>query len=225
MIVSAPAPEEELRRCELCGEPMPAGERMFKYHGYSGPCPKPPLPKLPQPKDVLDFKWLDPECYSSGCQTLILKERAVRTESDNARLIAEVAEHRTRADTAEHALNLKSLHGEPCYYCGKPTNDLAGDPSEWTVVLCHEDAPGVGKAHHEGCVFRRLQSASALARQKERLIDSLGEMEEGYRSRCNYCNGNIDICVLCPEGGCLAPKARALRVAALAASDAEGEPT
>lgn len=30
--------------CELCGEPMPAGEEMFKYHGYSGPCPKPPLP-------------------------------------------------------------------------------------------------------------------------------------------------------------------------------------
>lgn len=31
------------KRCELCGEPMPAGEQMFKFHGYSGPCPKPPL--------------------------------------------------------------------------------------------------------------------------------------------------------------------------------------
>ena len=29
--------------CALCGEPMPAGEEMFVYHGYSGPCPKPPL--------------------------------------------------------------------------------------------------------------------------------------------------------------------------------------
>ena len=29
--------------CELCGEPMPEGEDMFKIHGYSGPCPKPPL--------------------------------------------------------------------------------------------------------------------------------------------------------------------------------------
>lgn len=27
--------------CELCGEPMPAGEEMFRYHGQSGPCPKP----------------------------------------------------------------------------------------------------------------------------------------------------------------------------------------
>lgn len=32
-----------MTKCELCGEPMPAGEEMFKYHGYSGPCPKPPL--------------------------------------------------------------------------------------------------------------------------------------------------------------------------------------
>jgi len=24
---------------------MPEGEQMFKYHGLSGPCPKPPLPK------------------------------------------------------------------------------------------------------------------------------------------------------------------------------------
>ncbi len=31
--------------CELCGEPMPPGETMFKFHGYSGPCPKPPLTK------------------------------------------------------------------------------------------------------------------------------------------------------------------------------------
>ena len=33
--------------CELCGAPMPPGEEMFKYHGFSGPCPKPPLKKQP----------------------------------------------------------------------------------------------------------------------------------------------------------------------------------
>lgn len=33
-------------KCELCGEPMPEGEEMFKYHGYmAGGCPKPPLDK------------------------------------------------------------------------------------------------------------------------------------------------------------------------------------
>lgn len=30
--------------CGLCGEPMPDGEEMLKYHGYSGPCPAPPKP-------------------------------------------------------------------------------------------------------------------------------------------------------------------------------------
>lgn len=34
-----------MSKCELCGEPMPVGEEMFKYHGLSGPCPKPPLPR------------------------------------------------------------------------------------------------------------------------------------------------------------------------------------
>lgn len=29
-------------KCVLCGEPMPAGEEMFQYHGYSEGCSKPP---------------------------------------------------------------------------------------------------------------------------------------------------------------------------------------
>lgn len=36
---------EPTGKCEICGEPMPAGEEMFKFHGYSGECPKPPLKK------------------------------------------------------------------------------------------------------------------------------------------------------------------------------------
>lgn len=31
--------------CTVCGEPMPEGEEMFKFHGYSCDCPKPPLPR------------------------------------------------------------------------------------------------------------------------------------------------------------------------------------
>lgn len=43
--------------CELCGEPMPQGEEVFKYHGYSGPCPKPPLPKQADaaPDTIMDL--------------------------------------------------------------------------------------------------------------------------------------------------------------------------
>lgn len=41
-----------MSKCQLCGEPMPAGEEMFKFHGYSGPCPRPPLPKK-EPEEIL----------------------------------------------------------------------------------------------------------------------------------------------------------------------------
>lgn len=35
----------EIARCKLCGEPMPPGEERFKYHGFSGNCPRPPQQK------------------------------------------------------------------------------------------------------------------------------------------------------------------------------------
>lgn len=38
--------------CQLCGAPMPPGEEVFNYHGYSGPCPKPPLPRPDPPLDL-----------------------------------------------------------------------------------------------------------------------------------------------------------------------------
>ncbi len=57
-------------KCGICGEPMPDGEQMFKYHGRSGPCPAPPLPrpqKPPTDKEMLD--WLQ-ERATEGCVTM-----------------------------------------------------------------------------------------------------------------------------------------------------------
>ena len=53
-----------MANCELCGEPMLPGEEMFKFHGYSGPCPKPPLPKMDrqiviQPSETADTRTCD----------------------------------------------------------------------------------------------------------------------------------------------------------------------
>lgn len=45
-------------KCVLCGEPMPEGEQMFKLHGYSGPCPKPPLP-MPKNEVVAQYSFYD----------------------------------------------------------------------------------------------------------------------------------------------------------------------
>jgi hypothetical protein len=52
-------PEDEITGlpcCALCGEPMPPGEEMFKYHGYSGPCLIPP--KSPNPDKALRVGWI-----------------------------------------------------------------------------------------------------------------------------------------------------------------------
>lgn len=43
---------ENTQKCELCGEPMPPGEEMFKFHGYSGNCPKPPIGGHVEPKQL-----------------------------------------------------------------------------------------------------------------------------------------------------------------------------
>ena len=47
----------DTKKCELCGEPMPPGEEMFKYHGYSGDCPKPPIPKQPAKQKIPGLVW------------------------------------------------------------------------------------------------------------------------------------------------------------------------
>lgn len=39
--------------CEICHEPMPKGEEMFRYHGYSGPCPQAVLSALVPPNKAL----------------------------------------------------------------------------------------------------------------------------------------------------------------------------
>ena len=47
----------EIAKCNICGEPMPQGETMFNYHGYSGPCPKPPMPKKPKKQKIPGLIW------------------------------------------------------------------------------------------------------------------------------------------------------------------------
>lgn len=42
--------------CGICGEPMPPGEEMFQYHGYSGPCPTPPKPNPPPASEDHDWR-------------------------------------------------------------------------------------------------------------------------------------------------------------------------
>jgi hypothetical protein len=58
-------------KCELCGEPMPEGEEMFKYHGYSGPCPKPMLhdtSKITVRDKIAEVIWRNQPAASGGLE-------------------------------------------------------------------------------------------------------------------------------------------------------------
>lgn len=52
--------------CELCGEPMPLGEGMFRYHGHSGPCPAPRAP-VTTPAVPVCARCLSPAHHVSDC--------------------------------------------------------------------------------------------------------------------------------------------------------------
>ena len=58
---------------------MPPGEEVFKFHGYSGPCPKPPLPKQETEqdrmrKDAARYNWLVGKVFCRGETCLALYE-------------------------------------------------------------------------------------------------------------------------------------------------------
>ena len=72
-------------KCELCGEPMPEGEEMFKYHGYSGNCPKPPLPKGDTPRTDAATDFTAPEKLRDLCRQLERELIAACEERDRFR--------------------------------------------------------------------------------------------------------------------------------------------
>jgi hypothetical protein len=72
----------EQPNCEMCGDPMPPGEEMFKFHGYSGPCPKPIKP-LSSKHDELKSE-LARE-LKAHCGTI---DRAERAEQQRDKLLS-----------------------------------------------------------------------------------------------------------------------------------------
>jgi len=77
---------------------------------------------------------------------------------------------------------LSTIEGN-CYYCKKPVNNLAANPSEWGIPLCHSDEPGKVKAHHIGCVSERLEENESKFKLLWKLQDNLPiESEVGVAS-------------------------------------------
>lgn len=86
-------------RCVVCGEPMPPGEEMFNYHGYSGPCPKEPFQR-PKEDGFERFR----QCVSDWRT----KAKASKEESGRIRSTAKVA------TDAEERCNVMAEIWEQC---------------------------------------------------------------------------------------------------------------
>jgi len=71
------------------------------------------------------------------------------------------------------------INKENCYYCNKPVNNLAGNPSEWGIPLCHKDKPEVVKTHHIGCVSKRLAENEELKNCLKEAIDLMEDIING----------------------------------------------
>ena len=123
----------------------------------------------------------------------------------NAEFVAAAANYITPATLAalreREGEELSEGHGQPCYYCGKPCNNLTGRCGQWAVGLCHEDEPGVVKWHHDQCVSERLaaltaaqQEAATAKARIERLEAALRNVVEGYDGWLAFCDD--------PEDGC-----------------------
>ena len=61
-----------------------------------------------------------------------------------------------------------------CYYCGKMTDRLAGNPSNWPMNFPHQDDPGKVKPHHTSCVLKELRRIKELETKIEQLKSSTG---------------------------------------------------
>jgi hypothetical protein len=110
-----------MSKCEICGEPMPPGEEMFKFHGYSSQCPKPPLPIPPT------VNWKE-RAEAAEQRVAALESGYARELSIHAELQQKLTGYK-EAFQREHAMRLLEAQikaaPEPLYvvFDGPPSHD------------------------------------------------------------------------------------------------------
>ena len=149
-------------RCGLCGEPMPPGEEMFNYHGYSGPCPKVgSVPVSPSEHSVATAQERSEKIIPSETATVeqatkeylrcrrdwyelpvnrdndedVLVLYVAMQQAFNALIAAVSAQSRAGVDNTSQAK--KGVEPE-CAKCHKPLALLDGHewPEDMSLVLC-----------------------------------------------------------------------------------------
>ena len=129
--------DNEKAICELCGEPMPEGEEMFNYHGYSGNCPKPPLPRPAEPEqaasdDLLaaakEFMLARHRLYFQRLENLTVGSNFIHSAAEFA--AQRTAELEKRVEELERIL--KQIHSIACLCIHKHTEYTA---SAWMADI------------------------------------------------------------------------------------------
>lgn len=128
---------DEKAICGLCGEPMPEGEQIFEYHGYSGPCPKPPLPQASKPNTRFD-----PDASSIKEKLLLwLCDRIEIGIIPNEATVDEILEITGTTDKREAGWLIETAR--QTYWDGRQIGDGAtfvSDPNEAIRFARFEDA-------------------------------------------------------------------------------------
>jgi hypothetical protein len=69
----------------------------------------------------------------------------------------------------------------PCFYCGKRTSRIAGDPGQWPLIFCQPDGTGFVRYHHTRCVVDRLPDVKPTSQKAAVVADTIRLCEELVR--------------------------------------------
>ncbi len=147
-------------KCELCGEPMPSSEGMFKFHGYSGNCPKPPLPRENKGQTPLTEASLDGLTDSIVRQSRLIPANAFAKVRDCSRkLETTLAERDKQLAAAKALLDAPTNWPHKCPITQLPFfMEIDGEPTyggpfdSYTIPTMEIES---GQKWHEGELSRR----------------------------------------------------------------------
>lgn len=145
----------ERPNCELCGDPMPPGEEMFKYHGYSGPCPKPPLPQA----QVGTMAEMERRNHDAECESELTSHGQTPCRCDERSAPPDIP-----VCGVEHAPGSRV---EECYFCLlKQRDDIAMSRDELLEFV--KEVAGLSLLIADnGREFKLIQRARTLVGQPE----------------------------------------------------------
>lgn len=186
---------DERPKCGLCGHPMPKGEEMFKFHGYSGPCPGPrtkPMGGVPEVIELHGEKWVRIDVVRK------LEERLAAAEARSYERIAEIDEIREQLANAREGDNWvlmarESIANGNCPWCfcmdegphqpGCYVNEIEAENSRLHRELCEMSEPRLKLHATIQQLAERLAAATAAARFYARYYDGPAESLLGEEDR------------------------------------------